>query len=67
MSDKQGINDLEKTHTNSVKEDSISYTESDNLPAVIAQIAEEQDHGIQYRTCSWQKVRYSTPKEYFCR
>ena len=46
---------------------SVNGSDASDLEKIIgAQIAQETDHEIKYRTCSWQKVRksYITPLPY---
>ncbi|KAI0090752.1 transmembrane amino acid transporter protein-domain-containing protein [Irpex rosettiformis] len=46
--------------------ESASELESDSEKVIVAQIVQESDHEIKYRTCSWQKTAALLFSEYIC-
>ena len=52
------MSDLEKADSSLDGASTKSYAEEGSTEKFVsAQIAQENDHEIKYRTCSWQKVR----------
>lgn len=55
------MTDLEKASYLAPSSESVSDTPTDVEKLVDAQIAQENDHEVKFRTCSWQKVRIGMP------